>query len=60
VAGIVGIKKFSFDIWGDSVNTASRMESSGEAGKINISESTYNLVKEHFRCKPRGKIQAKR
>lgn len=59
VAGIVGIKKFSFDIWGDSVNTASRMESSGEAGKINISESTYNLVKEHFRCKPRGKIQAK-
>jgi class 3 adenylate cyclase len=59
VAGIVGIKKFSFDIWGDSVNTASRMESSGEAGKINISESTYNLVKEHFRCEPRGKIQVK-
>jgi class 3 adenylate cyclase len=59
VAGIVGIKKFSFDIWGDSVNTASRMESSGEAGKINISKSTYDQVKEHFRCKPRGKIQAK-
>jgi adenylate cyclase len=59
VAGIVGIKKFSYDIWGDTVNTASRMESSGQAGKINISETTYELVKDKFICVPRGKIEAK-
>jgi class 3 adenylate cyclase len=59
VAGIVGIKKFAYDIWGDTVNTASRMESSGEAGKINISEITCELVKDKFNCIPRGKIQAK-
>ncbi len=59
VAGIVGIKKYSYDIWGDTVNIASRMENSGEAGKINISESTYELVKTKFRCEHRGKIIAK-
>jgi len=59
VAGIVGVKKFAYDIWGDTVNIASRMESSGEAGKINISGSTYELVKEKFNCVHRGKIQAK-
>ncbi|MBR9860757.1 tetratricopeptide repeat protein [bacterium] len=61
VAGIVGIKKFQYDIWGDTVNTASRMESSGEAGKVNISESTYNLIKNEpeFEFESRGKIQAK-
>jgi adenylate cyclase len=59
VAGIVGVKKFAYDIWGDTVNLASRMESSGEAGKINISESTYQLVKDKFKCIPRGKIEAK-
>jgi adenylate cyclase len=59
VAGIVGVKKFAYDIWGDTVNIASRMESSGEAGKVNISGSTYELVKEKFRCKHRGKISAK-
>lgn len=59
VAGIVGIKKFSYDIWGDAVNIASRMESSGEAGKINISGATYELVKDQFQCVYRGKIQAK-
>ncbi|MFM7727147.1 MAG: adenylate/guanylate cyclase domain-containing protein, partial [Flavobacteriales bacterium] len=59
VAGIVGVKKFQYDIWGDTVNTASRMESSGEVGKINISESTYHLVKEHFQCEYRGEIDAK-
>lgn len=59
VAGIVGMRKFQYDIWGDTVNTASRMESSGEAGKVNISETTYELVKDRFTCIHRGKIQAK-
>lgn len=59
VAGIVGVKKFAYDIWGDTVNIASRMESSGESGKINISGSTYKLVKDKYVCTHRGKIQAK-
>lgn len=59
VSGIVGIKKFAYDIWGDTVNTASRMESSGEAGEINISGTTYDLVKDSFNCTYRGKIEAK-
>jgi class 3 adenylate cyclase len=59
VAGIVGIRKFAYDIWGDTVNVASRLESSGEAGKINISGSTYEYVKDHFACTHRGKIEAK-
>lgn len=59
VAGIVGIKKFAYDIWGDAVNTASRMESSGEVGQVNISDTTYELVKDKFNCVHRGKIQAK-
>ena len=59
VAGIVGVKKFAYDIWGDTVNIASRMESSGEAGKVNISGSTYELVKDKFKCEHRGKILAK-
>ncbi|MBP7166770.1 MAG: tetratricopeptide repeat protein [Bacteroidia bacterium] len=59
VAGIVGIKKFAYDIWGDTVNTASRMESSGAIGKVNISGTTYDIVKDHFECTHRGKIEAK-
>ena len=59
VAGIVGIKKFAYDIWGDTVNTASRMESSGEVGKVNVSGTTYELVKDKFNCIHRGKITAK-
>ncbi len=59
VAGIVGIKKFAYDIWGDTVNTASRMESSGAVGRVNISGTTYEIVKDKFTCTHRGKIEAK-
>jgi len=59
VAGIVGTKKFAYDIWGDTVNIASRMESCSEPGKINISETTFDLVKDHFTCTYRGEIAVK-
>jgi class 3 adenylate cyclase len=59
VAGIVGVKKFQYDIWGDTVNHAARMESCGEPGKVNISGTTYELVKDKFSCTYRGKIPAK-
>jgi len=59
VAGIVGVKKFAYDIWGDTVNTTARMEEHSEPGKINISQNTYNLVKDHFSCTYRGEIDVK-
>lgn len=59
VAGVVGTHKFAYDIWGDTVNVASRMESNSEAGKINISENTYELVKDEFKCDFRGIIDVK-
>ncbi|MDH3691870.1 MAG: adenylate/guanylate cyclase domain-containing protein [Gammaproteobacteria bacterium] len=59
VAGIIGKRGLSFDVWGDSVNIASRIERAGEAGKINISADTFELVKDHYTCDYRGKIEAK-
>ncbi len=59
VAGVVGSKKFAYDIWGDTVNTAARMESSGQVGKVNISQATYEQLDDRFVCIPRGKVAAK-
>ena len=59
VAGVVGTKKFAYDIWGDTVNIAARMESASEAGRINISENTYQLIKGEFECEYRGEVEAK-
>ncbi|TFH46750.1 MAG: adenylate/guanylate cyclase domain-containing protein [Lysobacterales bacterium] len=59
MAGVVGKKKFTYDIWGDAVNIAARMESTGEAGRITLSESTYHRVKDEFECEHRGPIEAK-
>lgn len=59
VAGVVGKKKFAYDIWGQTVNVASRMESAGYVGMVNISETTYHEVKDYFDCVYRGKVQAK-
>jgi len=59
LAGVIGKKKFNYDVWGDTVNTASRLESSGIPGAINISHSTFELVKDFFECEYRGKVEAK-
>ena len=59
IAGVVGNTKFAFDIWGDDVNIAARLESSGEKGRINISESTWRLVNRHYHFEQRGKVNAK-
>lgn len=59
ITGIVGTKKFAYDIWGDTVNTAARMESSGKPGFVNISGSTFQYVSDKFICTYRGKVEAK-
>jgi adenylate cyclase len=59
IAGVIGSKKFSYDIWGDAVNTASRMESSGEAGKIQISQKFYEYIKDDYECQYRGQTEIK-
>jgi class 3 adenylate cyclase len=59
IAGVIGRKKFVYDLWGDPVNTASRMESSGVPGKIQIAQATYDLIKDGFICEPRGRVAVK-
>ena len=59
VAGVIGTKRFLYDLWGDAVNTASRMESHGTPGEIQITRETYELLKDEFVCKPRGTILVK-
>jgi PAS domain S-box-containing protein len=59
IAGVVGKKKFAYDIWGDAVNKAARMEQSGEVGRVNVSGDTYEFIKDYFECTYRGKIEVK-
>ena len=59
VAGVIGKKKFAYDIWGDTVNTASRMEAYGEPGEIQVSEATYHLLKDKYDFTSRGVINVK-
>ena len=59
VAGVIGKHKFSYDIWGDTVNTASKMESSGVPGEVNISEELKNKIEKYFDIESRGEIPAK-
>jgi hypothetical protein len=59
IAGVVGVRKFSFDIWGESVNVASRMESSGVADQINVSDRTHSRIKDFFQCESRGPVKTK-
>ncbi len=59
VAGVVGKRKFAYDVWGDTVNIAARMEQNGAVGNVNVSESTYEAIKDYFECEHRGKIEAK-
>jgi len=59
VAGVIGRKKFLYDLWGDAVNTASRMESQGTPGRIQVTDATYELLKDEFECEPRGTVEVK-
>jgi adenylate cyclase len=59
IAGIVGVRKFFYDVWGDAVNVASRMESTGLPGRIQVSPRTYELAKDQFEFEPRGPLEVK-
>jgi adenylate cyclase len=59
IAGVIGRKRFIYDLWGDAVNTASRMESHGAGGFVQVTEATYALIKDHFVCEPRGVVNVK-
>ena len=59
VSGVVGVRKFAFDIWGNTVNFAARMESAGQPGRVNLSETTYRRVEQFIECEPRGAVRIK-
>jgi class 3 adenylate cyclase len=59
VAGVIGKSKFHYDLWGDTVNVASRMESTGEANRIHVSDHSYQLVRETIPCTSRGELDIK-
>ena len=59
VAGVIGRKRFLYDLWGDAVNTASRMESQGTPGRIQVTQATYELLRDEFVCEPRGTVSVK-
>jgi len=59
VAGVIGKRKFAYDVWGDTVNTAARMEQHGLPGRVQVSESTYELLKERFTFEERGDVEVK-
>jgi len=59
IAGVVGVEKFAFDVWGDTINFCSRLEAASEPNRVNISEKTYTRVKDFFQCIPRGKVKTK-
>ena len=59
IAGVIGKKKFAYDVWGDAVNIAARIESASLPGAINISQTTYELVKDFFECENRGEVAVK-
>jgi guanylate cyclase len=59
VAGVIGTRKFIYDLWGDAVNTASRMESHGSQGAVQITRATYELIRDDFECVPKGTVAVK-
>lgn len=59
IGGVIGQKKLVYDLWGDAVNIASRMESQGVPGRIQVTQDTYELIKDEFVCKPRGSLDLK-
>ncbi len=59
IAGVIGRRKFVYDVWGDAVNVASRMESHGLGGAVQITQSTHELIKDEFVCEPRGMVDVK-
>jgi len=59
VAGVIGTRKFIYDLWGDAVNTASRMESHGSQGAVQITRATFDLIKDDFECVPKGTVDVK-
>lgn len=59
MAGVIGIRKFAYDLWGDTVNVASRMESQGQAGNIQVTQTTYEMLRERYILEPRGLLDIK-